>query len=97
MGKWEELISGSLHKHTRLVHTVANRVDHGAGDAGKPNDGEDLRQRKVKRQAAYTERFDQALSAVFGRVYIVSIRGSWATDAETLVVMDGVERVFVGG
>jgi hypothetical protein len=52
MGKWEELISGSLHKHTRLVHTVANRVDHGAGDAGKPNDGEDLRQRKVKRQAA---------------------------------------------
>ena len=52
MGKWEELISGSLYKHTRLVHTVANRVDHGAGDAGKPNDGEDLRQRKVKRQAA---------------------------------------------
>jgi hypothetical protein len=49
MGKWEELISGSLYKHTRLVHTVANRVDHGAGDAGKPNDWEDLRQRKCNK------------------------------------------------
>jgi Fe-S cluster assembly scaffold protein SufB len=39
---------------------------------------------------------DQALSAVLGRVYIMSIRGLCATDAEALVVMGGVERVFVG-